>query len=53
MHHQLDDGMSREMEVYPETNLQLKVKLKDRTLPLTISFIYMDERRKDLSVCYS
>lgn len=53
MHFNLDDGFSKELEAYPETNMQMKVKLRDRTLPLTLTFVYMDDRRKDLSVFYS
>jgi hypothetical protein len=50
MHICLNDGISNDLEVFPGINLNLKVKIKDRCLPLTISFLYYDERRKDLTV---
>jgi len=49
MHITLNDGMSNDFEVHPGINLNLKVKLKDRQLPLTITFPDNDQR-KDLVV---
>lgn len=45
MHLHLPDGVSRDLEVYPGADLQMKVRLRDRTLPLTMVFTYADEKR--------
>lgn len=36
MHKVLSDGLSQEFDLFPDCNLQLKIKLKDRTLPLVV-----------------
>ena len=55
MHHQLNDGMSKEFEVYDEINLFLKVRIKDRELPCKLTFFYdtTTKRRHDLTIFYS
>jgi rRNA maturation protein Rpf1 len=45
--------MSNELECHPGINLQLKIKLKDRALPLRITFHYESEKQRDLTVYYS
>lgn len=34
MHYKISDGLSNELEVFPEINMNLKIKLKDKNLPL-------------------
>jgi hypothetical protein len=53
MHFTLSDGVSRELEVYPGTDLQMKISIKDRVFPLTLTFFYQDEKAKNLTVHYS
>jgi hypothetical protein len=53
MHYKISDGLSNELEVFPDINMNLKVKLKDRSLPLKIYFYYLDDSRKDLNIYYS
>jgi hypothetical protein len=51
---QLQDGISKDLEVYKDINLYLKVRIRDRELPLNLTFYYLDRGRyKDLTVCYS
>jgi len=51
---QLQDGFSKDLEVYNDINLYLKVRIKDRELPLNLHFYYLDRGRyKDLTVYYS
>ena len=53
MHKVLNDGLSQEFELFPDCNLQLKIKLKDRMLPLSVQFLLQNEKRKDLYVYWS
>ena len=54
MHTQLHDGMSKDLEVYNDINMYLKVRIKDRVLPLNLNFFYNDSYGyKDLTVYYS
>ena len=50
MHTQLFEGMSNEFELFPDINLYLKIKLKDKVLPGFMTFFYSQEKRKDLTI---
>jgi hypothetical protein len=46
--------MSKDLEVYKDINLYLKVRIKDRDLPLNLHFYYILEGGfRDLTICYS
>ena len=53
MHLLLSDGLSKELEVYPGTDLQLKISIKDRSLPLTMTFVYPDDKSKNVTCMWS
>lgn len=53
MHQQINEGISNHLEVHKEIKLFLKVKIKDKDLPLKFIFHYRDEKRKDIQIFLS
>lgn len=53
MHLELTDGSSRLLEVFPDIDLRMKIALTERELPLTLTVLYAEDSRKDVTLCYS
>jgi len=45
--------MSKDLAVYPNVTLNVKIRTKDRVLPLSVTFLYDDTRFKDFKVYVS
>jgi hypothetical protein len=53
MHFGLQEGLSKDLAVYPNVTLNLKIRTKDWVLPLSVAFLYDDARFKDFRVYIS
>lgn len=54
MHKLLSDGWSNWFEIYDDIDMFMKVRIKDRDLPLNLSFQYSSElKRRDVTIVLS
>ncbi len=53
IHFLLVDGVSPDLDCYGDVDLYLKLRIKDRSMPVTLQILNDSEKRKDLTMYLS